>query len=135
MPATVSRLCKEVVAALPNGPAQTYKPEAGIVNFYQLKHTLTAHQDEAEVSSLTPLVSLSVGHSCIFLVSPSKDQPPLALRIRSGDAVVMMGLGRRSWHGVPRVLDESPDWLVGDGWRRWLREGGRVNANVRQVFD
>lgn len=145
-----------------------YVPDAAIVNFYQVchplvvsssmvdgvltlsaqtRHTLTAHQDEAEESSTAPLVSLSLGHSATFLVSPSKSLNPLALMLRSGDVVIMSGeKGRRSWHGVPKVFsgpEHRPRWLdagdeeetEGEGWREWLREGGRVNANVRQVFD
>ena len=37
-----------------------------------------------------------------------QDEPPLALLLRSGDAVVMSGESRRCYHGVPRVLTDRP---------------------------
>ena len=37
-----------------------------------------------------------------------RDVPPTALLLRGGDAVVMTGQARRSFHGVPRVLPGEP---------------------------
>ncbi|GAA5892796.1 hypothetical protein JCM8208_004091 [Rhodotorula glutinis] len=128
--------------------AREYEPDAGLVNFYQLKDSLTSHVDQAEVDAVSPLVSFSLGHSSIFLVGgASRDVPPLAILLRSGDGLCMAGEGRRVYHGLPRVLENSlPDHLrashgdsafSADDWRlfgEYLERGARINVNVRSVF-
>lgn len=42
------------------------EPEAGIINYYQLKDSLTAHLDRSEKNMQVPLVSFSVGNSGVF---------------------------------------------------------------------
>ncbi|TNY22356.1 hypothetical protein DMC30DRAFT_411045 [Rhodotorula diobovata] len=125
-----------------------YDPDAGIVNFYQLKDSLTSHVDQAEVDAVSPLVSLSLGHSSVFLVGGTdRDTPPLAILLRSGDGLCMAGAGRRVYHGLPRVLEGSlPVYLRAsqdeavqgaDDWRlygEYLERGARINVNVRSVF-
>ncbi|GAA6051661.1 hypothetical protein JCM3770_001217 [Rhodotorula araucariae] len=125
-----------------------YEPDAGIVNFYQVKDSLTSHVDQAEVDAVSPLVSLSLGHSSIFLVGGTdRDVPPLAILLRSGDGLCMSGAGRRAYHGLPRVLEGSlPDYLSAlqgevvegvEDWRlygEYLERGARINVNVRSVF-
>ncbi|GAA5935627.1 uncharacterized protein JCM15063_001758 [Sporobolomyces koalae] len=130
-----------------------YEPDAGIVNFYQTKDTLTGHTDHSEVDAVLPLVSLSLGASSIFLVGGlTKDIPPLAILLRSGDGLIMSGReGRRAYHGLPRVLEDTlPDYLRArpsesdgtdslafDEQREWqlygeyLERGSRININLR----
>ncbi|GAA5914461.1 uncharacterized protein JCM6883_004805 [Sporobolomyces salmoneus] len=132
----------------------TYEPDAGIVNFYQAKDSLTGHTDHSEIDSVQPLVSLSLGLSSIFLVGGlTKDIPPLAILLRSGDGLIMSGRqGRRAYHGLPRVLENTlPDYLRAkpsgvDGeldeeeeaerieWEKYgdyLERGARININLR----
>ncbi|KAA1073679.1 hypothetical protein PGT21_022364 [Puccinia graminis f. sp. tritici] len=120
-----------------------YKPEAGVINFYQYRDALTAHIDHSEVTTDTPLVSLSVGQACIFLIAASREEEPLAIKLESGDALIMAGPSRRFFHGVPRIIEHSlPPWTDGclstgpspPPWARWFHNGGRINLNVRQVF-
>ncbi|ORY74308.1 hypothetical protein BCR35DRAFT_268467 [Leucosporidium creatinivorum] len=123
-----------------------YEPEAGVFNFYQLKDSLTAHIDQSEVDAVRPLVSFSIGHSAIFLVGgPTRDTPPLAIRLDSGDGLIMSGhKGRRVFHGLPRVIADSlPLYLAPEhqeqgeeDWRlfgEYLQAGARININVREV--
>lgn len=74
----------------------------------------------------------------MFLIGPSRDEPPLALRLDSGDALIMAGESRRFFHGVPRIIEDSlPIWLsneIDEPWVDWFKNGGRINLNVRQVF-
>ncbi|KAG9123859.1 hypothetical protein FRC07_013721 [Ceratobasidium sp. 392] len=83
----------------------TYKPEAGIINFYQPKDTLMGHVDRSEISSTTPLVSISLGNAAIFLIGgKSRDIEPVPILLRSGDVVIMSGPGcRRAYHGKPDI--------------------------------
>ncbi|CAG8450777.1 6123_t:CDS:2 [Cetraspora pellucida] len=105
-----------------------WKPEAGVVNYYQLKDNLMAHVDRSEINMDAPLISFSFGHSCIFLIGgPTRDTPPFAIYLRSGDISIMCGPIRGCFHGVPRILEgtlptylasnnsEDPEWdIYGD---------------------
>ncbi|BGP30760.1 hypothetical protein JCM10296v2_002517 [Rhodotorula toruloides] len=145
----------ESAAATPAGQMRewrswkdAYEPDAGIVNFYQLKDSLTSHIDLSEVDAVSPLVSLSLGHSSIFLVGgTTRDVPPLPILLRSGDGLIMSGEGRRVYHALPRVLERTlPDYLLAsqpnlvepaESWApygEYLERGARINVNVRSVF-
>lgn len=103
------------------------------------------HVDDAEVDEQRPIVSLSLGISCIFLMGgKSRRDKPVALYLRSGDIVVMGGDSRHCFHGVPRII---PDSLAGD-FKSALADSRhpeqdlilqymcstRVNINLRQVY-
>ncbi|ORX90003.1 hypothetical protein K493DRAFT_340280, partial [Basidiobolus meristosporus CBS 931.73] len=45
-----------------------FSPEAGVINYYQLKDSLMAHVDKSEINMDAPLISFSLGHSCIYLL-------------------------------------------------------------------
>ncbi|OAA59689.1 2og-Fe oxygenase family protein [Niveomyces insectorum RCEF 264] len=78
--------------------------------------------------------------------TPTKPQPYVLLRLRSGDAVYMTGHARFAWHGVPKVIKGTcpaylADWPAGEhidgryeAWRGWMANK-RVNLNVRQMRD
>ncbi|KAG5463312.1 MAG: hypothetical protein BJ554DRAFT_315 [Olpidium bornovanus] len=128
-------------------PGSAFRPEAGVVNFYQPRDALLAHVDRSEVNVDAPLVSLSLGLSCVFLVgTASREDRPSAILLRSGDILVMSGPSRKCFHGVPRVLEGSlPSYLRPDsadarsedsGWDLVgaYMEQSRINLNIRQVF-
>ena len=126
------------------------KAEAAIVNLYSPGDTLSLHRDVSEECS-EPLVSISLGCDGIFVVGldgkgPHDEPRVAAIRLRSGDAVLMSGESRYAWHGVPKVIEGTcPDWMedwpsgiesVGqsyESWRGWMK-GKRINLNVRQMF-
>ena len=153
MPASITRLSSEIVQSIPwtdvlgrtsGGTANLafeYRPEAGVVNFYQFRDSLTAHVDQSEVDAIKPLVSISLGPSAIFLVGgTTRDEQPIPLLLQSGDVVVMSGPSRRIFHGVPRIRDD----VAFDGLDQSLRRNEpsmadfmrstRINVNVRHVF-
>ncbi|KAG1826996.1 uncharacterized protein BJ212DRAFT_1474195 [Suillus subaureus] len=125
---------------------ETYEPDAGIVNYYQIKDTLMAHVDRSEVCATSPLVSISLGNAAIFLIGGlTRDVEPTAILLRSGDVVIMSGPAcRRAYHGVPRILEDTlPDHFSlksdGEGFSSWTSyelymRTTRININVRQVF-
>ena len=85
-----------------------YKSDAGIINLYGLKDTLMAHQDKSENDSESPLVSISIGHSCVFLIgTEDRNDQPIPIILNSGDSLVMFGVGRRRFHSVPRILENT----------------------------
>src|SRR5262249_4545522 len=116
-----------------------FRAEAGIVNFYQPGDTLTGHVDRSEKNMEAPLISLSLGAACIFLLGgPSRDDPVLPIHLQSGDILIMSGESRRFYHGVPRILPNSlPSSDVSmDLDTRCALEilgDGRININIRQV--
>ncbi len=80
-------------------------PEAGIVNLYPVGQVMGGHVDDGEEAKESPVVSLSLGPPCIFLLGGhSKDEPPAPVLLRSGDVLILGGKSRLKYHGVPRVF-------------------------------
>lgn len=134
-PPNLANLSKVIVKEL-FGPELEYKPEAGIVNYYQLGDTLTSHVDRSELNMEAPLLSLSLGCSAIFLVGGrGRDDPVRAMFLRSGDITILSGDCRHHFHGIPRILKESPEHLrspLGDPVIEAI-QNARININIRQV--
>ncbi|KEG08002.1 alkylated DNA repair protein [Trypanosoma grayi] len=124
-----------------------FEPQTSIVNYYPVGSMLMAHQDVSEELIQQPLISISLGCSCVFLMgTPSRDDAPYAFWLRSGDVAVFCGPSRTAFHSVPRIMDDCPPHLCtltgdisGDQdegeayWREQMRHM-RLNINVRQVF-
>ena len=102
-----------------------HPPEACLINFYAADARLGLHQDKDEQDFAAPVVSLSLGDTCLFRVGgPKRSGPTRSLRLASGDAVVLGGAGRLAFHGVDRILP---------GTSTLLAEGGRINLTLRRV--
>ncbi|KAJ1988249.1 hypothetical protein GGI25_005422 [Coemansia spiralis] len=97
-----------------NYNGRDFVSQAGIVNFYDEWSTMAGHVDKTEEIMNAPLISLSIGLSCIYLIGgKTRDTEPTALLLRSGDVLAMCGESRLAFHGVPRVLPESsPKHLI-----------------------
>jgi DNA oxidative demethylase len=102
-----------------------HPPEACLVNFYAADARMGLHQDKDEQEFAAPVVSLSLGATCLFRVGGCKrSDPTVSVRLASGDAVVLGGAGRLAFHGVDRILP---------GTSTLLPEGGRINLTLRRV--
>lgn len=100
-------------------------PEACLVNYYDADARMGLHQDRDEADLEAPVVSLSLGASCIFRwQGPVRGGRTAAIELASGDAVVLGGEARLAFHGVARLLPGAPG-LVPDG--------GRFNLTLRRV--
>jgi len=100
-------------------------PEACLINFYGPTAKMGLHQDRDEQDFAAPVVSLSLGDSCLFRVGGLKrSDPSRSVRLSSGDAVVLGGDTRLAFHGVDRI---EP------GTSTLLPEGGRINLTMRRV--
>ncbi|KAF2860142.1 hypothetical protein K470DRAFT_217473, partial [Piedraia hortae CBS 480.64] len=131
----------EEIASLVEGVVPGVKAEAAICNLYSAGDTLALHRDVAEECNAA-LVSVSVGCEGLFVagLEGGGDDGGAAVRLRSGDVVVMRDEARWAWHGVPKICagtcpDTVAEW-PGEGfggYKGWLR-GKRVNLNVRQMF-
>jgi alkylated DNA repair protein (DNA oxidative demethylase) len=102
-----------------------HPPEACLVNVYGPTARMGLHQDRDEDDMSAPVVSLSLGDSCLFRIGGAKrNDPTRAFRLASGDAVVLGGSTRLAFHGVDRIIS---------GTSTLLPEGGRINLTLRRV--
>jgi alkylated DNA repair protein (DNA oxidative demethylase) len=102
-----------------------HPPEACLINIYGPAARMGLHQDRDEHDMTAPVVSLSLGDSCVFRIGGDRrNDPTRALRLSSGDAVVLGGGARLAFHGVDRIIS---------GTSTLLREGGRINLTLRRV--
>jgi DNA oxidative demethylase len=100
-------------------------PEACLINFYAPTAKMGLHQDRDEEDFAAPVVSISLGDSCLFRVGGLKrSEPTRAFRLSSGDVLVLGGDARLAFHGVDRVYA---------GTSSLLPEGGRINLTLRRV--
>ncbi len=100
-----------------------HAPEACLVNLYDPEARMGLHQDRDEADLMAPVVSLSLGASCIFRWGPTRSGKTRSLELASGDALVLAGPARLAYHGVARILPGTSD-LLG---------GCRVNLTLRRV--
>jgi DNA oxidative demethylase len=102
-----------------------HAPEACLINFYGPPAKMGLHQDRDEEDFAAPVVSLSLGDSCLFRVGGIKrNDPTRSFRLDSGDAFVFGGGARLVFHGVDRVYPDTSTLLAG---------GGRINLTMRRV--
>lgn len=110
LPRALSSLADAVVASMPLPPEAEVQPfDAAICNLYHSARRpsdrLGGHTDEVEPNAASPLVTISLGLPCIFLLGGrTRDQKPTPILLRSGSALVMAGGARHAYHGVPTVL-------------------------------
>jgi alkylated DNA repair protein (DNA oxidative demethylase) len=100
-------------------------PEACLINFYASTARMGLHQDRDEEDFAAPVVSLSLGASCLFRVGgKQRNDRTHSFRLASGDAVVLGGESRLIFHGVDRIIP---------GTSTLLPEDGRINLTLRRV--
>ena len=100
-------------------------PEACLVNYYAADARMGLHQDRDEEDFTAPVVSLSLGDTCMFRYGGTERRGPTrSVKLESGDALVLGGPARLAFHGVDRILA---------GTSTLLPEGGRFNLTLRRV--
>ena len=100
-------------------------PEACLINYYDGAARMGLHQDRDEEGFAAPVVSLSLGDTCIFRYGGVERRGPTkSIKLSSGDALVLGGPARLAYHGVDRILAGSSTLL---------EEGGRFNLTLRRV--
>jgi DNA oxidative demethylase len=102
-----------------------HPPEACLINFYAPGAKMGLHQDRDEADFAAPVISLSLGDSCLFRVGGHKrGDPTRSIRLSSGDIVALGSAARLAFHGVDRIYP---------GTSPLLPEGGRINLTLRRV--
>jgi DNA oxidative demethylase len=101
-----------------------HPPEACLVNVYDLSAHMGLHQDRDEEDFAAPVVSLSLGCSCIFRFgATTRGGRTQSLELASGDALVLGGESRLAYHGVARIIPGSSNLLA----------RSRINLTLRRV--
>jgi alkylated DNA repair protein (DNA oxidative demethylase) len=102
-----------------------HAPQACLVNFYAPAAKMGLHQDRDEEDFAAPVISVSLGDSCLFRIGGRKrTDPTRSFRLHSGDVVVLGGDARLAFHGVDRIYA---------GTSTLLPRGGRINLTMRRV--
>lgn len=100
-------------------------PEACLVNFYDDAASMGLHQDRDEINLEAPVVSVSLGNSCLFRIGGlNRNDPTRSLKLESGDVFVLAGKSRLRFHGVDRIYPSTSTLL---------KNGGRINLTLRRV--
>ena len=143
--ATIIRDIVELIpveANIPSCTPITMEPEASIVNFFPAGTTMGGHVDDAELTYDHPVVSLSLGKTCVFLIGGlSKDATvPLAMILRSGYVLVMHGKSRLRMHGVAKVFpcpcgDTKQIKKVPGAAKKWSRTANTLCECKCSSFD
>ena len=102
-----------------------HPPEACLINYYDPNAKMGLHQDRDEADFSAPIVSLSLGDSCLFRVGGmTRGEATRSFRLNSGDVLVLGGDARLAFHGVDRIYSNTSTLLS---------EGGRINLTMRRV--
>jgi alkylated DNA repair protein (DNA oxidative demethylase) len=118
MPPSLVRIWDELAAW--QAPAQ-----ACLVNFYDEAAKMGMHQDRDEEDLTAPVVSISLGDTCLFRVGEkTREGRTASFKLQSGDAVILSGEGRLAFHGVDRIYPDTSTLL---------KKGGRINLTLRRV--
>jgi len=100
-------------------------PDCCLINYYGEGARMGLHQDKDEADFSFPVVSVSLGDDGLFRMgNPTRGGKTESVWLNSGDAVVMGGPARLSYHGVDRIRFKSS---------RLLPRGGRLNLTLRVV--
>ncbi|WP_327325459.1 alpha-ketoglutarate-dependent dioxygenase AlkB [Streptomyces sp. NBC_01210] len=107
-------------------PAE-YSPDTALINFYDGAARMGMHRDREERSG-APVVSLSIGDSCVFRFgnTETRGRPYTDVELASGDLFVFGGPSRFAYHGVPKVYAGTADPATG-------MSGGRLNITLRET--
>jgi DNA oxidative demethylase len=100
-------------------------PEACLVNLYGPEARMGLHQDRDEADLSAPVLSVSLGDTCLFRIGgTARGDPTRSFRLASGDVMLLEGESRLVFHGVDRLYP---------GTSTLLKDGGRINLTLRRV--
>ncbi len=107
--------------------ADSYRPDAALINFYDADAKMGMHRD-ADEHSPAPVVSLSLGDTGVFRFgnTENRNRPWVDVELASGDLVVFGGQSRYAFHGVPSIRAGTADPACG-------MTGGRLNITLRET--
>lgn len=106
-----------------------FSPDACLINQYAPGAGLGLHQDKDELDHTQPIVSVSIGASCKFILGGlHRNDPVRSVSLQHGDVLVWGGRSRLRFHGV-RPLPKQP------GASEDCRDGNyRYNLTFRKAL-
>lgn len=114
-----------VLAAWRDLALYRHPPQCCLINYYAETARMGLHQDRDEQDFAAPVVSLSLGDTCLFRIGGTRrNDPTRSVDLASGDALVLGGEARLAFHGVDRIMPGTSTLLPG---------GGRINLTLRRV--
>ena len=118
MPEALLRLWRDV-------SGYPHPPQACLVNHYAPEARMGLHVDRDERDFDAPVVSVSLGDTCVFRHGgEARKDPTRSFRLASGDVLVLGGPARLIHHGVDRIIANSSTLLSAPG---------RINLTLRRV--
>lgn len=100
-----------------------FSPDACLINQYAPGAGLGLHQDKDELDHTQPIVSVSIGEPCKFILGGLHRKDPVrSVSLQHGDVMVWGGRSRLRFHGV-RPLPRRPE----------LSESYRYNLTFRKA--
>lgn len=105
--------------------SRAYAPDVALINFYDDHARMGMHQDKDEKAD-DPVVSLSIGDSCVFRFgnTQTRSRPYTDIELASGDMLVFGGPSRFAYHGVTKTIPGTADPATG-------LARGRINITLR----
>ncbi len=98
MPSEFARLAHDAAAA---GGFAHFAPDACLINRYAAGAGMGLHQDKQEKDYAQPIVSVSIGASCKFIIGGlQRSDPTRSIALHDGDVMVWGGASRLLFHGV-----------------------------------
>lgn len=83
------------------------------------------HQDRDEENLAAPVVSVSLGDTCLFRIGgENRKDPTKSFKLESGDVMMLAGTSRMAFHGVDKIYP---------GTSTLLKQEGRINLTLRRV--
>lgn len=102
-----------------------HPPEACLVNYYEPDAKMGLHQDRDEYDFDAPVLSVSLGDTCLFRYGGKKrSDPTRSFKLESGDVMLLSGTSRMIFHGVDKIYH---------GTSTLLKREGRINLTLRRV--
>jgi alkylated DNA repair protein (DNA oxidative demethylase) len=100
-------------------------PQACLVNYYEPAAKMGLHQDRDEEMFEAPVLSVSLGDTCLFRIGgKNRKDPTKSLKLASGDVILLEGAARLAFHGVDRIYPATSTLL---------KRPGRINLTLRRV--
>lgn len=104
-----------------------HPPQACLINYYNGAAKMGLHQDKDEENFKAPVVSISLGDTCLFRIGFDKRGGKTAsIKLESGDVIILSGPSRLAFHGVDKIYPGTSDLL---------KNGGRINLTLRRVTE
>lgn len=109
-------------------PFPEFELDTVLLNYYKpATGKLGRHQDVTEDDKESPIVTISLGDSCIFNIGTDDyADKGIDIQLDSGDVFVMGLESRLAYHGVKKILP---------GTSTMLKQGGRISLTGRKVFN